>query len=153
MKGGAQKGGTVGNPVFAEPRFKIIADAMGQVPIVSGAMGAVAGFPAGRLVASHFSVMTKHTAQVLIGGPALVERALGVSMSKDELGGAEVHARSGIVDKALFFYAPKILGGDDGIPICRGPGPQLMKDCIRAKNIRVCRFDDDVMIEAYIENQ
>jgi len=61
-------------------------------------MGAVAGFPAGRLVASHFSVMTKYTAQIMIGGPALVERALGVSLSKDELGGAQVHASSGIVD-------------------------------------------------------
>lgn len=98
VAGGAKKGGTVGEPVFTEPRFKIIADAMSQVPIASGAMGAVAGFPAGRLVASHFAVMTRHTAQVLIGGPALVERALGVKMSKDELGGAEVHARSGIVD-------------------------------------------------------
>ena len=44
---------------------------------------------------------------------------------------------SGIVDKVLFFYAPKILGGNDGIPICQGPGPELMKDCIRVKNIRV----------------
>ena len=52
----------------------------------------------GRLVASHFSVMTKHTAQVLIGGPALVERALGVSLTKDELGGAQVHASSGVID-------------------------------------------------------
>ena len=71
-------------------------------------------------------------------------------------GGSRVIASafsSGIVDKALFFYAPKILGGDDGIPICRGPGPRLMKDCIRASNIRVRRFDDDVMIEAYIEKQ
>ena len=98
VKGGAKKGGTVGEPVFSEPRFKIIADAMSEVPVVSGAMGAVAGFPAGRLVASHFAVMAKHTAQVMIGGPALVERALGVSLSKDELGGAQVHASSGIVD-------------------------------------------------------
>jgi diaminohydroxyphosphoribosylaminopyrimidine deaminase/5-amino-6-(5-phosphoribosylamino)uracil reductase len=68
-------------------------------------------------------------------------------------GGSHVIASafsSGIVDKILFFYAPKILGGDDGIPICRGPGPELMKDCIRIKNIRVQRFDDDVMIEGYI---
>ena len=50
---------------------------MATVPVVSAALGAVAGFPAARLVASHFSVMTRHTAQVLIGGPALVERALG----------------------------------------------------------------------------
>ena len=49
-----------------------------RCPIASAALGAVAGFPAGRLVASHFAVMTRHTAQVLIGGPALVERALGV---------------------------------------------------------------------------
>ena len=98
VKGGGKKGGTVGEPVFTEPRFKIIADAMGVVPVASAALGAVAGFPAGRLVASHFSVMTAHTAQGLIGGPALVERALGVKMTKEELGGASVHLRSGIVD-------------------------------------------------------
>ncbi|MCZ6887416.1 MAG: propionyl-CoA carboxylase [Gammaproteobacteria bacterium] len=98
VKGGGKKGGTVGEPVFTEPRFKIIADAMGQVPVVSTAGGAVAGFPAGRMVAAHFSVMTRHTAQILIGGPALVERALGVRLTKDELGGAHIHAKSGIVD-------------------------------------------------------
>ena len=68
-------------------------------------------------------------------------------------GGSRVIAsaiRSGIVDKILFFYAPKILGGDDGIPICRGAGPRLMKDSIRVKNVRVRRFDDDLMIEGYI---
>jgi len=98
VKGSSRRGGTVGEPVFSEPRFKIIADAMGQVPVVSGAMGAVAGFPAGRLVAADFSVMTRHTSQILIGGPALVERALGVRLSKDELGGVDVHAVSGVVD-------------------------------------------------------
>jgi diaminohydroxyphosphoribosylaminopyrimidine deaminase/5-amino-6-(5-phosphoribosylamino)uracil reductase len=68
-------------------------------------------------------------------------------------GGSRVLASalsSGIVDKALFFYAPKILGGDDGIPICRGPGPALMKDSIELKQIRVQRFAEDVMIEGYI---
>ena len=84
--------------VYSQPRFKIMADAMGQVPVVSAALGAVAGFPAGRLVASHFSVMTRHTSQVLIGGPALVERALGRDLTKEELGGAQVHAYSGVVD-------------------------------------------------------
>ncbi len=89
---------TVGTPVYAEPRFKIIADAMNHVPVVSAALGPVAGFPAGRLVASHFSVMVKDTSQVMVGGPALVERALGVSLSKEQLGGWRVHTRSGIVD-------------------------------------------------------
>lgn len=98
VKGSSRKGGTVGEPVYAQPRFRIIADVMGAVPVASGAMGAVAGFPAGRLVASHFAIMTRHTAQVLIGGPALVERALGMRLSKEELGGVDVHATSGIVD-------------------------------------------------------
>ncbi|TDJ64184.1 MAG: propionyl-CoA carboxylase, partial [Proteobacteria bacterium] len=61
---------TVGSPVYDPPRFRIIAEAMGAVPVVSAALGPVAGFPAGRLVASHFSVMTQSTSQVMIGGPA-----------------------------------------------------------------------------------
>ncbi len=56
-----------------------------------------------------------------------------------------------IVDKICFFYAPKILGGDDGLPICRGPGPDLMQDCLGVENIHVRRFDDDIMIEGYIK--
>ena len=91
-------GASAGEPVFSEPRFKVIADAMSQVPVASAALGAVAGFPAGRLVASHFALMTRSTSQVMIGGPALVERAVGVKMTKDELGGAAVHAKSGVID-------------------------------------------------------
>ncbi len=86
------------DPVYAPPRFRSIAQAMATAPVASAALGAVAGFPAARLVASHFAVMTRHTSQVLIGGPALVERALGVAASKEELGGAAVHLRSGVVD-------------------------------------------------------
>lgn len=68
-------------------------------------------------------------------------------------GGGSVIAsafKSGIVDKVHFFYGPKILGGDDGIPMCSGPGPELMKNSLPVKEIRVRRFDDDVMIEGYV---
>jgi len=82
----------------ASPLNLLSLDAMASVPVVCAALGPVAGFPAARLVASHFAVMTRDTAQVLTGGPALVERALGVAASKEELGGAQVHARSGVVD-------------------------------------------------------
>ena len=91
-------GGTVGAPVTAPKRFKVIAEALRQVPIVSLGLGAVAGFPAGRLVAAHLAVMTRYSSQVLIAGPKIVERALGVSLSKDALGGALVHSTSGVVD-------------------------------------------------------
>lgn len=88
----------MGDAVYATSRFLSIAQVMQVVPVASAAVGAVAGFPAARLAASHFSVMTKDTAQVLIGGPALVERALGEKLTKDELGGSKVHSRSGVVD-------------------------------------------------------
>jgi diaminohydroxyphosphoribosylaminopyrimidine deaminase/5-amino-6-(5-phosphoribosylamino)uracil reductase len=68
-------------------------------------------------------------------------------------GGSRVIASSfsaGIVDKIYFFFGPKILGGDDGTPVCRGPGPDLMANCTSVKDISVRRFDDDIMIEGYI---
>ena len=84
----------------APPRFLSFAQAMAQAPVVSAALGAVAGLPAARLVASHFALMARETAQVLIAGPALVERARGVKTTKEELGGPRVHLRSGVVDNA-----------------------------------------------------
>lgn len=58
-----------------------------------------------------------------------------------------------IVDKIMFFYAPKIMGGDDGVPVCKGIGPDLMNDCITVKDLNVRRSGDDVMMEGYIENK
>lgn len=69
-------------------------------------------------------------------------------------GGSQVLAsafHAGIVDKVQFFYAPKVLGGDDGVPICSGPGAELMSQSVPIKDISVHRFDDDVLIEGYVE--
>jgi len=84
-------------PVFSKNRFQTLAQCMGIIPVAAAALGPVAGLPAARLVSSHFSVMTKN-AQVLIAGPAVVKRALGVDVSKEDLGGPEVHLRSGVVN-------------------------------------------------------
>ena len=97
--GGSAKKPTIPNsePVFSRNRFQTLAQCLGVIPVATAALGPVAGLPAARLVASHFSVMTKN-AQVLIAGPAVVKRALGVEVSKEDLGGPEVHLRSGVVD-------------------------------------------------------
>jgi acetyl-CoA carboxylase carboxyltransferase component len=96
--GSKSSGGEGGAPVNASPRFMSVMQVMSTVPVVSAALGPVAGLPAARLVASHFSLMTRDTAQVMIGGPALVERAFGRAITKEVLGGADVHLRSGVVD-------------------------------------------------------
>ncbi len=101
-------GGSVGGtgpkasppPVFAPHRFCNVAQALASVPVVTAALGAVAGMPAARLVASHFSVMARATAQVLIAGPAIVQRALGERKTKEELGDADVHTKNGVIDNA-----------------------------------------------------
>ena len=69
-------------------------------------------------------------------------------------GGSRVLASAfnrAVVDKVFFFYAPKILGGDDGVPICSGPGAELMDECIGIRDIAVHRLGDDVLIEGYVK--
>ena len=68
-------------------------------------------------------------------------------------GGGNIMASAvsaGIVDKIMFFYAPKLLGGNDGVAICRGRGPERMKAAWPVTGITVRRFDDDIMIEGYL---
>lgn len=71
---------------------------LGEVPVLTMISGAAAGATAGRTVLSHFSVMTKDSV-FFAGGPPLVKRALGKDLTKEELGGAEVHTKiSGAID-------------------------------------------------------
>jgi diaminohydroxyphosphoribosylaminopyrimidine deaminase / 5-amino-6-(5-phosphoribosylamino)uracil reductase len=37
------------------------------------------------------------------------------------------------------------------VPICSGPGPELMSQSLSIKDISVLRFDDDILIEGYVE--
>jgi diaminohydroxyphosphoribosylaminopyrimidine deaminase/5-amino-6-(5-phosphoribosylamino)uracil reductase len=70
-------------------------------------------------------------------------------------GGSQVAGaalRAGIVDKLCLFYAPKLLCGGDGMPICGGQGPALMKDSLPVRIAAIHRFDDDLMVVAYPED-
>jgi acetyl-CoA carboxylase carboxyltransferase component len=85
--------------VPANPAMEIMTAMLETVPVVSAAMGSVAGLGAARVVFSHFSVMPRKTAQVFVAGPPVVERATGRPVEKEELGGSYIHARgSGAVD-------------------------------------------------------
>ncbi len=58
--------------------------------------------------------------------------------------------KHGIVDKVMFFIAPKIIGGCEAVTPVEGEGIVLMKDCINIKDISIERFDNDILIEGYI---
>jgi methylmalonyl-CoA decarboxylase subunit alpha len=82
----------------SSPHF---AELLGTVPVVSAVLGTSAGGPAGRAVMSHFSVMVRGTSQIFSSGPPVVKRALGVTITKEELGGAKIAVdTAGCIDNA-----------------------------------------------------
>ncbi|MFQ5873236.1 MAG: acyl-CoA carboxylase subunit beta [Dehalococcoidia bacterium] len=86
-------------PLVSSASFGRCFQLLGEVPVLTAAMGACAGGTAARLILSHFCVMTRDTACVFAGGPPVVERALGHKVNKFDLGGAEMHTKlSGMVD-------------------------------------------------------
>lgn len=70
-----------------------------EVPVVAAALGSVAGLPAVDACLSHFSLMVKGISQVFPGGPPVVKAALGIDISKEDLGDerSQVYA-SGAID-------------------------------------------------------
>jgi diaminohydroxyphosphoribosylaminopyrimidine deaminase/5-amino-6-(5-phosphoribosylamino)uracil reductase len=56
-----------------------------------------------------------------------------------------------IVDQIIFFYAPKIVGGD-GRPMIEGLDLRRMKDAMVIKNLRVEKSGDDLMVIGYLRN-
>ena len=67
-------------------------------PSVSLALGSVAGIGAARVATSHYSMIVRDSAQMMIAGPALVAWASRGDVSKEELGHARIHTRNGAID-------------------------------------------------------
>ena len=59
--------------------------------------------------------------------------------------------KEGIVDKVITFISPKIFGGATGKTPVGGSGIKQVKDSIKLRDTKVSRFDEDIMIEGYIE--
>ncbi len=69
------------------------------VPVVSAVLGSVAGLPAVDACIAHFNIMVKGISQLFPGGPPVVKAALGYDITKEELGGEQIHVyHSGVVD-------------------------------------------------------
>ncbi len=79
------------------PAWEFVVRNLSLVPCVSLGLGSVAGLGAARLVTSHYSLMVKGISQMFAAGPPVVAR-LGQPVTKEELGGTQIHARNGTVD-------------------------------------------------------
>ena len=77
--------------------WNYVARNLETVPVVSLALGSVAGLGAARVAASHYSVMVKDSSQMFVAGPPVVQWTHG-KFEKNELGGSHIHTRNGAVD-------------------------------------------------------
>ncbi len=77
---------------------------LATVPVVGLALGSVAGLGAARVASSHYSLMVQGTSQIFAAGPPVVARAFakpGQNVTKEELGGSDIHGRNGTVDDVV----------------------------------------------------
>ena len=57
---------------------------------------------------------------------------------------------SGIVDRIFFYYAPKILGGMQSLPVAGGLGRRSRTDAIRLEHVRLHQITaDEFAVEAW----
>lgn len=68
-------------------------------------------------------------------------------------GGGEVAAsalQERIVDKVVFFYAPKIIGGREAVSAIGGTGARDVASSITLNRLRVRRLGEDFVVEGYV---
>jgi len=57
--------------------------------------------------------------------------------------------RQGLVDKAVFFVAPRVLGGAGSLGSVGGPDPGTLAEAVRLQEVSVRRVGEDLVITGY----
>lgn len=58
---------------------------------------------------------------------------------------------AGLVDKIIFFIAPKIIGGRDSISSVMGRGISRLDKAISIKDVKIKKIGDDFLLEGYVQ--
>ena len=59
---------------------------------------------------------------------------------------------SGVADKIFFYYAPKILGGMQSLPVAGGTGRRRRADAIRFRDVKLHPITaNEFAVEAWLE--
>lgn len=152
---------------------RIIVDSSGRIPLEAKVLNIQSD--KGVILATTSKISKDKEALLLNKGVTIVkadalknDTITGVDLAKlmDELykleidsvlleGGGTLNASAlqyGIVDKVMSFISPKIVGGVGAPTPVEGKGAELMKDAISLKDVSIERFDDDILIEGYVNN-
>ncbi len=81
--------------------------------------------------------------------------AMGITSVLVE-GGSSLNSyciQSGIVDKVMFFIAPKIMGGKESFPAVGGMSFRRLQDAYPINDIKVRRIGNDILVEGYMRRR
>lgn len=153
----------------SRPLLRIVADSTLRIPLdshlVTGASGDVAVVTTSAASQERRRALEYRGVRVLVfdgpGGRTDLEslvaylggeqyRSLMIE-SGSKLNWAALEA--GVVDKILFYYAPKILGGLQSLPVAGGAGRLRRTDAIQLHSVKVDPIPpDEFAVEAYVTN-
>ncbi len=74
------------------------------------------------------------TSIMIEGGPSLTGHAI----------------EENIVDKVIFFIAPKIIGGEKSYPVISSKGYRPLSNALEVREIKTKKIGDDLLIEGYL---
>ena len=128
--------------VRADDPALTVRDAPGRDPlrIVLGAPGSVD--PASKVHPAHFHDGSLADLLDEMGSRGILQLLVE--------GGARVAGefqRQGLVDQYTFYFAPALMGGDDGISMFAGPGAKSMSSIMRARIVSVRRLGSDLRVD------
>ncbi|KAF0805156.1 carbamoyl-phosphate synthase L chain ATP-binding protein [Alcanivorax xiamenensis] len=83
------------------PAWDAVVDNLSLVPVVAACLGPTVGLGAARLVMSHLAVMVEGLGQLFTAGPPVVRGGTGEDLTKEELGGADIHRGTGSVERIV----------------------------------------------------
>jgi diaminohydroxyphosphoribosylaminopyrimidine deaminase/5-amino-6-(5-phosphoribosylamino)uracil reductase len=151
----------------SRPLLRIVADSTLRIPLdsrmIAGASGDVAVITTSAASDERRRALEYRGVRVLVfdgpGGrtdltklPAWLAREQYRSLmieSGSKLNWAALE--SGIVDKVFFYYAPKILGGLQSLPVAGGTGRLRRTDAIQMHHVRLHSIPpDEFAVEAYV---
>jgi diaminohydroxyphosphoribosylaminopyrimidine deaminase / 5-amino-6-(5-phosphoribosylamino)uracil reductase len=60
---------------------------------------------------------------------------------------------AGLVDKVMFFIAPKIIGGREAVSAVQGAGAETLAEAVRLRDLHATPVGRDLLVEAYVEKE
>ncbi len=147
---------------------RIVVDSLARTPVNSLVLSQLAEAPTiiattGRAGAQKIARLKEAGAEVLVvpgDGPRVDLKWLMAELARREItsvmieGGGEINAsalESGLVDKIIWFIAPKIVGGRLSPGPVGGPGITLMAEARQIENLTVTQFGYDICLEGYLK--